>query len=177
MVPGFFKKPRHVAGDRYTLLRDVELDLLDEMEPLTGTKENLEHHSDVVVDIHDNSDMQKKSVKKKRKQKNADASSLDIDMVKLNSESGSMALNSSATTEKSVNDGLRLLLLPAAAVVADIAHYPLVQEDGEGVTIDDLVREDIALSTERLRIIALQIFFPFLVAGLGKEVFKVLPIS
>lgn len=170
MVPGFFARPRHVAGDRYTLLRDVELDLLDEMEPLTATEGNLEHDLGTEIDDLDDLNMQqRKNVKKKQ---NKPDTSVDINMVRLNSQSESAVQNTSITSEKTVSDGLKLFLLPAAAVVADIAHYPLVQEDGEGVTIDDLVREDIPLHTERLRAIALQIFFPFLIAGFGSTDFE-----
>ena len=68
---------------------------------------------------------------------------------------------------RSLTEGLKSFLLPSAAIAADIAHYPLVLEENEGCTIDDLIREDVPLHPERLRAVAFQILVPFLVAGLG----------
>ncbi|XP_055353743.1 solute carrier family 41 member 1-like isoform X2 [Paramacrobiotus metropolitanus] len=173
MVPAFFRTTKAARGDRYFGAGQVEVDL-DEMLPLTnGDAENGVDEHDVRdtkrIRSHTDSYLVKPKSHADRKGSNFELNKQHgIEMDVFTADGTHNDQPEGHGGRKSFMDAMAHdLLLPAAAIASDIAHYPIVEEVGEGPTIDDLVREDIPLHSERLRAVVLQVMGPFFVAGLG----------
>lgn len=170
MVPAFFRNHNLVQSDRF-FGRNLDIDL-DEMVPLTEVANDDDDNETWKTEqngITTTTDPPRKA-KPRKGLANHDEfksqGSLEMEVTGVDAETGSVNFEPVSPT-KTLKAGLHQLLLPAAAIASDIAHYPVLFTERHGPTLDDLVREDIPLRTEKLRAVALQILIPFLVAGLG----------